>query len=197
MVDIGFLDKLKLIYEFIESNSLILLVLLLIIVIILDLLYGKNKKETKLLYITIIGLTILYIIFSYYKPFLNIVDVYIENIFRLSYFPSIIEYFTMLLITIVIQIISCKKCSKVQKNINLWVGIFIESLFIINVIAMNNITVDLNSITSLYENNLLLSIFQISSIVFMIWIIINILTFIVSLYLSDRIEMPKLNNEYE
>lgn len=197
MVDTGIFDKINLIYQFLKDNSLIFLVLLLIITIILDLLYGKNKKDTKILYGFIIALLLIYTMFSYYKPLLNIVDVYITNIFKLAYFPSIIEYFSMILITILIQIISIKKCNSVQKNINIWVGILIEILFIINVIAMNNITVDLNSVVSIYENDLLLSIFQLTGIIFMIWIIINLLTFIVSLYLTDRIELPKLSDEYE
>lgn len=196
MVDINFIDKLNLIYEFIKSNSLIFLVLLLIIVMLMDLLYGKNKHETKILYVILIILMLFYTLFSYYKPLLNIIDVYIENIFKLVYFPSIIEYFSMLLITILIQIISFRRSNKVLKNINLWIGILIESLFIINIMAMKDIKVDLNTITRIYENNLLLSIFQVSSIIFMVWIIINILTYIVSLYVIDRIEMPKLN-DYE
>lgn len=196
MVDINFIVKLNLIYEFLKTNSLIFLVLHLIIVMLLDLLYGKNKHETKVLYVILIMLMLVYTLFNYYKPLLNIVDVYIENIFKLAYFPSIIEYFSMLLITILIQIISFRRSNKVLKNINLWIGILIESLFIINIMAMKDIKVDLNTITSIYENNLLLSIFQVSSIIFMVWIIINILTYIVSLYVIDRIEMPKLN-DYE
>lgn len=197
MVDTGVFDKINLIYQFLKDNSLIFLVLLLIITIILDLLYGKNKKETKILYGFIIVLLLIYTMFSYYKPLFNIVDVYITNMFRLAYFPSIIEYFSMILITIAIQIISVKKCNKVQKNINIWVGIVIELLFIINIIAMNNITVDLNSVISIYENDLLLSIFQLTGIIFMVWLVINLLTFIVSLYLTDRIELPKLSDDYE
>lgn len=197
MVDIGFIDKLNIIYDFIKDNSFICLILLLIFVMILDLMYGKNKKQTKTLYAIIISLILLYILFIYHKPFLNIIDVYIENIFKISYFPSIIEYFTMILITIIIQIVSIKKCSGVQKNINLWVGIILEGLFIINIIAIENIKIDLNSITKIYENELLMSIFQVTSIIFIIWITINILTFIVSTYISNRIEMPKLNNDYE
>ena len=197
MVDTGIFDKISLIYQFLKNNSLIFLILLLIITIILDLLYGKNKKETKTLYAFVIILLLIYTMFSYYKPLLNILDIYITNMFKLAYFPSIIEYFSMILITIAVQIISIKKCNKVQKHINIWIGIIIEILFIINIIAMNNITIDLNSVVSIYENDLLLSIFQITGIIFMIWIVINILTFIVSLYLIDRIELPKLNDDYE
>lgn len=132
----------------------------------------------------------------YYKPFINIIDTYIANIFRLTYFPSIIEYVSMILITILIQIISIKKYSGFTKHMNIWVGIFIEVLFIVNVIAMNDITINLSSLTSIYENDLLLSIFQTTGIVFMIWIILNLLIFLVSLFLSDGIEMPKLNKDY-
>ncbi len=197
MVDTTFLSKINLIYEFLKSNSIIALISLLIVFIIIDLLYGKNKKETKRLYITIIILIMIYIILIYYKPLFNILDIYITYIVKLSYFPSIIEYFTFILITIIIQIISIKKSKKVLKNINIWIGIILELLFIINLVAMNNITIDLNSITSIYENDLLLSIFQISSIIFIIWVIINLLVFIVSLFLEKKVELPKLNEDNE
>ena len=197
MVDTGMLDKIILIYKFLMDNSLIFLVLLLVLVMLFDLFYGKNKKETKILYIIIIILMLSYTLFNYYKPLLNIIDIYITNIFKLAYFPSIIEYFSMILITFLLQVVSLKKCGKILKNINIWVGFLIELLFIINLIAMNSITVDLNTITSIYENDLLLSIFQITGIIFVVWIVINILTYIVSLYLNERVEMPKLNDYYE
>jgi len=193
MVDISFLDKFKIIYDFIKSNSLILLILLLIITIILDLLYGNNKKSTKSLYIIIICLLVIYMLFSYYKPFINIFDIYIENVFKVAYFPSIIDYVTMILITVGIQLLSIKKCSGIHKHINIWIGVLIEVLFIINLIAMNNIKVDLINVTSIYENNLLLSIFQLTGITFIIWLIFNIFIGIIRVFLDKRIEMPKLN----
>ena len=195
MVDTGIFNKLSLIYKFLKNNSLVFLILLLIITIILDYLYGKNKTETKLLYIITIVLILIYGLFEYYKPLFNIIDVYITNLFKIAYFPSIIEYFTMILITIVIQILSVKRLNKVHKHINLWIGFLIELLFIINVIAMKNITVNLNSITSIYENDLLLSIFQVTSIIFMLWLIANIIINIVKLFIINRIEIPRLNDD--
>lgn len=197
MVDTGLFDKISLIFKFLKDNSLIGLVLILLLFIVIDLFYGKNKKETRILYIIVIILGLMYILISYNKSLLNIIDIYISNIFKLTYFPSIIDYFTFVLITLFIQIISFKKGNKVVKNINLWVGILIECLFIINLVAMNNISVDLNSVTSIYENDLLLSIFQVSGILFMLWIIENILVAIVSFAINNRIEVPKLKDDYE
>ena len=197
MVDTGVFEKINLIYQFMSDNSLIFLVLLLIIAIILDLLYGKNKRETKVLYGFVIALLLIYTMFSYYKPLINIVDIYITNAFKLAYFPSIIEYFSMIIATIILQIFSIKRCRNVQKHINIWIGIIIEILFIVNIIALNGINIDLNNITSIYENDLLLSIFQLTGIIFMILIVINVLTFIVSLYLTDRLELPRLSDDYE
>lgn len=196
MVDTTLINKMSLVYKFLSDNSLIGLILLLILVIVMDLMYGRNKKETKVLYLVIILLMVVFILLSYYKPFINIVDVYISNVFRLAYFPSIIEYFSMILITVIIQIISFKKCNKVLKNINLWIGLVIECLFIVNVVAMNGITVDLNTITSIYENDLLLSLFQLTGIIFMLWIIMNLLVYIVSSFLETKIEMPKIREDY-
>lgn len=197
MVDTTLLDKLNLIYKFLSDKSIIMLIILLIIVILLDFTYGNNNKQTKIMYIIILSLILIYGLFEYYKPLLNILDTYITYLFKLTYFPSIIDYMSMIFITIFIEIYSIKKLSKVQKNINIWVSFIIEVLFVINVIALKNINIDLNSITSIYENDLLLSIFQVSSIIFMIWIIFNLLTYLIKSFVNSRIEMPKLNDNYE
>ncbi|MBQ3021212.1 MAG: hypothetical protein IJD92_03205 [Bacilli bacterium] len=197
MVEFNLLEKLNIIFDFIKKNSLISLVILLIIVMLLDLFYGKNKKSTKITYSIIICLSLIYIFMIYYKPLFNIIDVYITNIVKLTYFPSIIDYISFVFVSVFIQIFSYKKGSNVIKNINLWCGIFIEILFIINVIAMNNIVVDLNSVTSIYQNDLLLSIFQITGLVFVIWLLFNIMYLIVHIFVNNRIEMPKLNEYYE
>ena len=197
MVDTTILNKINLIYSFIKDNSFIFMILLLVLIILIDLIYGNNSKSTKRLYAITIILIILYGTFEYYKPLLNIVDTYITNLVKLAYFPSLIEYFTMILITIFFQLYSIKKYEGVQKNINIWVAIFIEFLFITNVIAMKDITVDLSTITKIYEQDLLLSIFELSSMVFIVWIVTNIIINIIKLFLTPRIEIPKLNNEYE
>ena len=62
---------------------------------------------------------------------------------------------------------------------------------------MKDITVDLSTITKIYEQDLLLSIFELSSMVFIVWIVTNIIINIIKLFLTPRIEIPKLNNEYE
>lgn len=197
MVDTTILNKINLIYSFIKDNSFIFMILLLVLIILIDLIYGNNSKSTKRLYAITIILILLYGTFEYYKPLLNIVDTYITNLVKLAYFPSLIEYFTMILITIFFQVYSIRKYEGVQKNINIWVAIFIEFLFITNVIAMKDITVDLSTITKIYEQDLLLSIFELSSMVFIVWIVTNIIINIIKLFLTPRIEIPKLNNEYE
>ena len=197
MVDTTLLEKFNLIYKFLSNNSLIFLVILLILAIIIDFMYGNNSKKTKILYIFIIVLMLIYGSFIYYKPLFNILDIYITYLFKITYFPSIIEYMSMIIITIILQIYSALKLDKLSKNINIWVGIFIELLFLINVMAMRNYTINLNSITSIYENDLLLSIFQVSSIVFMLWIIFNLIFYLIKLFIDSRIEMPKLNSDYE
>ena len=197
MVDTTIFEKLGLIYKFLNNNSLIFLIILLVLALLFDYLYGNNNKGTKKLYITLISLILVYGLIEFYKPFINIIDIYITYLFKLAYFPSIIEYITMIIITIIIQIISIKNNNSVRKNINLWVGFIIEALFIVNLVALNNINIDLNNITSIYENNLLLSIFQTSSIVFMLWIVGNVIANIIYLVINNRIEIPKFKEEYE
>ena len=195
MVDTSILSKLSLIYEFLKENMLITLTLVLLIIIILDLCYGNNKKNTKVFYGIIIGLLILLIGIMYYKPLFNIIDIYIANIVKFMYFPSIIDYFSFILITIMLQMYSIKRKKGFLKHFNLWIGIIIELLFIVNIIALNGTNINFNTITSIYENDLLLSLFQVTSSLFIIWIIINVLVFIISMFLNNKIEIPKLNED--
>lgn len=196
MVDISLFDKFKLIFEFIKKNYFIGLVILLIGAILIDLIYGNNKKQTKILYILTIVLILIYTLFSYYKPLFNIIDVYITNVFKLAYFPSIIDYLSFIIITIIIQLMSIKQSNKIIKNMNIWVGFILEALFIFNLIALNGINVDLSNVTKIYENDLLLSIFQITGILFIIWIFANIIILIINKFLEAKIDMPKLNDNY-
>ena len=193
---ISLFDKFKLIFEFIKNNYFIGLVILLIGVILFDLIYGNNKKQTKTLYILTIVLILIYTLFSYYKPLFNIIDVYITNIFKLAYFPSIIDYLSFIIITIIIQLMSIKQSNKIIKNMNIWVGFILEALFIFNLIALNGINVDLSNVTKIYENDLLLSIFQITGILFILWIFANIIILIINKFLEAKIDMPKLNDNY-
>ena len=197
MVDTSIFKKIGLIFKFLNDNSLLYLVLLLLITILLDYALGNNTKSTKRLYIITVILIFIYGLFEYYKPFLNVIDVYITNIFKLAYFPSIIEYISMILLTIIIEIISIKRFNKIHKYINVITSSIIELLFIINIAAMKNIKVDLLSITSIYENDLLLSIFQLTGLIFIIWLVLNIVLFIINILTHDYIELPKLNDEYE
>ena len=196
MVDTTFIEKISLIFKFLKDNYMFSLIMLLIGIIIMDLLYGRNKKGTKKLYGIIITLLIIFILLTYYKSFIEIFDVYIAYIFKVAYFPSIIEYTTMILITIIIQMISCIKNYKVMKHINLWVGIIIEILFITNLIALNGLSVDLSTLTSIYEKDILLAIFQLTGIIFILWLLLNIIIFIIKLFLKNKIEIPKLNKDY-
>lgn len=196
MADTTILEKLNLLFKFIKDNSFLILIVVLVLIILVDLLYGKNTKRTKLTYRLILFLLVSYFVLIYNKPLLNVIDVYVTNVFKIMYFPSIIEYFTMILVTIIIQLISLKIENKFIKNLNLWIGFIIEILFISNIVAMNNTTVNLLSITTIYENDLLLSIFQLTGIIFVIWLIFNILVLIVSKLLEKRIEMPRLKEEY-
>ena len=185
MVDTTFIEKFSLIFKFLKDNYMISLIMLLIGIIIIDLLYG-----------IIISLLIIFILLSYYKPFIEIFDVYISNIFKLAYFPSIIEYTTMILITIFIQVISCIKNYKVMKHINLWIGIIIEILFITNLIAMNGLSVDLSTLTSIYEKEILLAIFQLTGIIFILWILLNLIVSVIKVFITNNLEIPKLKKDY-
>lgn len=201
MVELSLLEKIKTIFSLIFSSSLFLILLLGIIVTIIDITYiSKKSKKIKILYtiITIIVITILSI--SYLEELLNIINIINKNIVNLINFPSLLQYITITLISILIMLTSIinKKTNNIIKKIN--IGVIISDIFIffliLDQISKNNI--DISSKIDIYSHKNLMVLFEVSILIFILWIVGLIIYKICKTLINkkeepqqEEIELPK------
>ena len=147
----------------------------------------QNRKIVKVSFLVLsILLFLLLIIFNKYY-FINVVDEILKCIINFIYFPPIYVYLLMVLISFIIIIFTVfsKNISKSERIVNyaFFSLILLDfTLFLYN-IRVDNINIYSN--VSIYSSDLLLSILQISNILFIIWLFI-ILMFKLYKYLKNK-----------
>ena len=123
------------------------------------------------------------VIIKYINSFLLVSDAFVEKIFTAIYFPNIISYLCMTVASLLIMVYSMikKGVSRKFKVINLisFLLISLFSILVIDTIANGNI--DIHEKASLYANTNITIFIQASMIVFTIWIVILLISFIVNI----------------
>ena len=113
----------------------------------------------------------------YYDSLLVLLDSISKNIVSLIYFPTVLEYIIMLIISLIILIYSLVS-KKISSNIKMFNALaFISNSYIFFLILdeIENSKVDLSSKISIYTNDHLMILFEISLGIFIIWMVILIL----------------------
>ena len=107
MVEYTLLEKIKTLFDLITSSPLFLILLSGIILMIIDMLFISNKdKKTQKIYLIVSILLIILILNLYFNSILSILDTISKNIVTIIYFPTILQYIIMLIISIVILLVS-------------------------------------------------------------------------------------------
>lgn len=197
MVEYTLLEKIKTVFNLIYTSPLFLILLLGISLMVIDILFiSKKDSKTKIVYGVISIVLIFFFMYSYLGSLLSIFDTIAKNIVAIIYFPSVLEYILMLLISLIILIVSVvsKKMNKIVKRINLFVLIINSFLFflILDQIAKSN--VDLTNKISVYTNSTLMILLELSIIIFAIWITVLILYKIIKVFLPKE-SLEKINLE--
>src|SRR5574344_1692794 len=107
MVEFSLWEKIKTVFNLIFTSPLFLILLFGIILMIVDIkLISKKDKKTKVIY-AILSLVIVGLLLqSYFDSLLNIFDIIAKNIVSFIYFPTVLEYIIMLIISLIILFIS-------------------------------------------------------------------------------------------
>ncbi len=176
MSKLSLFDKLKVLVDVTSSSSLFVIALLLLV----SLAYlfvttnKKNAKSSKFTY-SFIYLIIIIITTVLYKDSLSkMFDYMMNNFFIAIYFPNLAIYFAAIIISNIILWISIFnfKISKIIKYINTVIYCIIHYLLIliINIITTNKLDVFTQS--SVYQNDQALALIELSSSIFVIWILL-------------------------
>lgn len=203
MVEFTLLEKVKTIFSLIFSSPLFLVLLFGLILIIIDIKFiSKQDKATKWLYTFISIIIIGILIYMYYDSILEVFNTISKNIVTMIYFPSVLNYIVMLVISLGILIYSLAN-KKIKSNIRVYNSIVFTAnmyLFFLILDEIDNNEVDLASKISIYSNDHLMILFEVSVSIFALWIISLILIKIINYFLNknnkvkevvEEIEMPK------
>ena len=190
------LDKLKIVFDISISSKLFIAVIAFIILLSIVALTTnrKNIKRTKKIYMIVYAIILIAILFFYHDSLGKMFDYMMNNFFIVLYFPNIAVYIAAIIITNIILLVSVLnlRTPKLIKNINITIYALMHYLLalVLNVINKNNL--DVFSQTSIYSNTDAQAIIELSSTIFIIWIVFLIIYKIIRKYqLKDKVPVRK------
>lgn len=196
MTYLSIIEKLKILFNMMLDNKIVLIFSIAIIAI--SLLYFikviSYKKSISLILIALI-ITLITSISTNYKVLSGTFDNFMTILFSNIYFPSIYVYLVILLISMIVFIVSLfntilKKSYKIVNNI-FFIMNSILFIVIINIIAKNKLDVFSNT---MYSNINLVSILEINMIIFLLWIGSLIVIYTTDV-ISDQLVSKKVNKK--
>ena len=203
MIQLSLIEQIKILISIIKNSKEIKYILPIIIGLGLVLIISCiiNKKLIKALYIILYTIVISTLIYLYHEPLLKLVDYLIENIVNNLLFPNLAVYIFILLIVNII-IITTLLSSKIKlyiKNINITFFLLMQFLlfFIVNIIINNNINV--YEKLTIYSNQNLLVLIEISMGIFLVWMLLLSIIKIINILIKkveNNIQIKEtINNE--
>lgn len=179
MSKLSFLDKLKVFFEVSKSSYWFLIIMILLLGVAFTFLSIKKKtfKQEKTISIIFSILIVLLILIVYHASIANIFDYMMDNLFITIYFPTITIYFASMIITNIIFWISLlnQNTSKKIKRLNIIVYVLMNYLLALILSIINTEDLDVFAQSSIYGNKKVTALIELSSIVFMVWIIFLVL----------------------
>ena len=176
-MDLNLIEKFKVIFQYMFSSFLSIEMLVLSLLVFLILLINV-KKDNHIVQVVAIGVYLGFVIgilISYSTYVKSCIDSFVKAILNYIYFPSTIAYFFIIIFVtfLMLYTLFSKKITKFKKIFNYLFFSILYFFFMSFVSLAAYDKVDLLDITKLYENNIILSIVQISNFILVIWIIIT------------------------
>ena len=194
MEKLSFFDKLKVLLDVSLSSKLFLLVIAFIIFIgvVFYTTNKKNYKTTRTIYLVCMLFIVVFLIMSYYSSIGNLIDNLMNNIFILIYFPNLAVYVAALIISNVILLVSIfnYKVSKLIKNINITVYCILSYILALILSLISKYNLDVFSNESVYQNKSAQALIELSSVIFIVWILFLIVYKLIMIYLKKDFKTP-------
>lgn len=192
MADISLIERISKIFDVIFSSSFFVALLIIIILTIVLLVINKRSNSLFPKIIAALGylLIALYIITRYGVYFFEVNDSFVDKVFSAMYFPNLITYISMLVITVIVLINSfiSKKHTNIIKigNIICFSMIWFLLILVLDVVKTNEI--DVYDVKSIYSNETLMVILQASMYIFFIWMGFLFINYVVN-KINDTFEL--------
>ena len=174
-MNLSILEKLGIVFRYIFSSFLSIEMFIISLLLFLILLYNL-KRNNRLVQLVAIGIYLGFVIgiFITYTTYVqSSIDSFVKGIMNYIYFPSTIAYFfIMVFVTVMIlYTLFSKKLSIMKKIINyaIFSILFFFFMSFLTLSAYNGY--DLMDMVSLYENDVILSLVQVSNFILFLWLI--------------------------
>ena len=194
MEKLSFLDKIKVLIDVSASSKLFLLVIafFFFLGIVFYSINNKNKKNIRSIYIACVLFVVIFLLVSYYKSIGNMIDYLTNNLFILIYFPNLAAYLTAIIIMNIILIVSLfnYKVSKLIRNINITVYCVLSYILALILSTIDKYNLDVFKTESVYQNRNALALIELSSIIFIVWILFLIIYKLIMIYLKKEYKPP-------
>ena len=183
MTEYSLWERITTIFDMVISSSFFISLLIIIILTIVILVINSKVKSKVPKYLSALAyaLIMVFVIIKYGDYVLSINDSFVEKVFSAMYFPNLITYLCMLMVTIFILITTFinKNYSFVVKigNIASFSLMWFLFILILDIVKSNNI--DIYDITSIYSDSTLMILLQASTTIFFIWIGLLLMNLIV------------------
>lgn len=190
MMKLSLFDKLGLFFN-VASNSYWSILILIVLLGIGILFSSKNKKKikrNKIIYIIFTIVIIVSLLIGYSLPISKVFDNMMNNLFIVIYFPNLAVYFGALIATSIILWISIfnYKTTEAIKRLNLIIYIIMNYLFGLLLYVIKTNKLDIFSGESIYTNSEATALIELSSIIFILWILFLIIYKIILIALKKE-----------
>ena len=153
----------------------------------------KNQKRNKYIYIGFSLLVVFLLIIIYFPSLSRFFDYFMNHVFIAVLFPNPAIYFLMIVITNIIVWVSLfhYKTVNLVKKINVVVYIIMNYLLALTLKVVNVTNIDVFQEASLFSDKKANALMQLSSSIFVLWIIFLILYRVILVYLRKEFK-PRL-----
>lgn len=191
-MELSLFEKMKMIFELLFSSFMFLeLFILFLLLFLLGVVNIKANNKILPIFLTVIfGISILGFVIYHSTYVAMCIDTFIMKVMDYYYFPSTVVFFFLFFIAVLIFIYTLfsKKLLLWKKIFNYGIMSIIFLFFSMFVGSANLNHVDLADTVSLYQHDQILSIVQLSNLVFLCWIVVS---FFYHLYLFFRRKFDK------
>ena len=195
MSKLSLLDKLKILGDVTSSSGLfvVAIIILIGISILLVTTTTRTKKLSKYLCIGMYSIIIILTLIFFRTELFKMFDYMMNNLFVAIYFPNLAIYFAAIIITNIIFWVSIfnRKISKWIRVINTSVFCMITYILILVMSVISKNKLDIFSQTSIYQNKNALGLIELSSTIFIIWILFLLIYKAIRIYQENQGVVPQ------
>ncbi len=179
-----FLDRIKILFNLIISSPFFLSVVVIFLLTTFVLVLYNRIKNKKLKYVVAFGylLIAVLILIKYGKSIISLSDNLVDQVFSFLYFPNIIAYFCMIIISILVLVATFinKKTNFFTKALNIVSFVIILILFVLTLDVIVKYDIDIYTKTEVFSNDTLVVLIQASTFIFALWVFLLLINYIVN-----------------